>query len=424
MTNILLTVTPTPGHVNPMLAIACHLRDRGHSILFNTADTFREQVESEGLRFIPLKGKANFDYRTFNKFLPEGAALTPGPEEMIHNLKHVFADTMLPQCDGLREIINREIVDLILTDFIFFGVFPLLLGPPSERPPVISISVSPIVLSSADVSPILGPARTMVERELNRAETAKFHASIACANDYVNRLLCGYGCQKLPGFMLDCIYTLPDLVLQLSADGLEFPRSDMPSHIKFVGPVLPPSSSGFEPPEWWDELDGPRPVVLVTQGTVANSDLNELIGPTLDALSTKDVTVVAATGKANGVATMSVPPNARVTPFVPFMEVLPKVDVFVTNGGFGAVNQALTLGVPMVVAGQTEDKAFVAARVAWTGAGINLGTSRPTPQQIRFAVDQVLHDGTYEANARRLQRNFAQYHALDHITSHVEAFLN
>ena len=74
--------------------------------------------------------------------------------------------------------------------------------------------------------------------------------------------------------------------------------------------------------------------------------------------------VIAATGKANGAVTKPIPSNAKVTPFVPFVEVLPKVDVFVTNGGFGAVNQALTIGVPMVVAGDTEDKAFVAACVA------------------------------------------------------------
>jgi UDP:flavonoid glycosyltransferase YjiC (YdhE family) len=105
------------------------------------------------------------------------------------------------------------------------------------------------------------------------------------------------------------------------------------------------------------------------------------------------------------------------------MEVLPKVDVFVTNGGFGAVNQALSMGVPIVIAGETEDKAFVAARVAWTGAGISLGTSRPTPEQVRSAVRKILKDDTYRAKARTLQNNFAQYNALALIAGHVESFL-
>jgi UDP:flavonoid glycosyltransferase YjiC (YdhE family) len=116
--------------------------------------------------------------------------------------------------------------------------------------------------------------------------------------------------------------------------------------------------------------------------------------------------------------------NARVTPFIPFTKVLPKVDVFVTNGGFGAVNQALSMGVPIVIAGETEDKTFVAARVAWSGAGINLGTNRLTPEQLRLAVREVLSDGRYRANARRLQQEFAQYNTLDRIADHIESLVD
>ena len=422
MSNILLTVTPTSGHVNPFLAIGRQLRGCGHSVFFNTADPFRGQVESAGLCFIPLSGKANFDYRTFNKFLPEGRTLTPGPEEMRHNAKHVFADTMLPQYDGIRDIMSRESIDLILTDFLFTGVFPLLLGPRASRPPSVSVSVSPLVLTSADASPF-GPAVTIEEKEFNRLETARFQASLGDVNDYMNGILASRGCAPLPGFFFDSLYALPDMLLQLSVDAFEFPRKDMPDHIKFVGPVFPGSSKSFQTPAWFKDLDGSKPVVLVTQGTVANTELSDLIGPTITALSTESVITIAATGNENAVMNTPIPANARVTPFVPFMELFPKVDVFVTNGGYGAVNQALSLGVPIVVAGDTEDEAFVAARVAWTGSGISLGTSRPTQEKLRAAVNQVLHDGKYRANARRLQREFAKYNALDTISGYIESLL-
>jgi MGT family glycosyltransferase len=318
---------------------------------------------------------------------------------------------------------RRETIDLILSDFTFFGIFPLLLGPRKDRPPVISISLSPLVLSSIDTSPLLGPATTSEERARNRQETQQFQASLASINEYLDNLLHGYGCPPLPCFCLDCLYTLPDLLLQLTADAFEFPRSDMPPHVKFVGPVLPKPSLGFRPPEWWKELDGSRPVVLVTQGTVANTDLNELIGPTVAGLSNENVMVIAATGKPSEAFTAPVPSNARVTPFIPFLELLPKVDVFVTNGGYGAVNQALSKAVPLVVAGETEDKVFVAARVAWSGAGINLRTSRPTPAQVRDAVGKVLKQESYRTKARALQTNFAQYNALERITRHLESLL-
>jgi UDP:flavonoid glycosyltransferase YjiC (YdhE family) len=403
-----------------MLTIACDLRDRGYRILFNTGEVFQAQIEAEGLEFIPLTGKANFDYRTFNKFLPEGQTLEPGPEEMMHNIKHVFADTMLDQYLGMRAILGREPVDLILADFIFAGILPMLSGPRTNRPPIVSIGVSPMVLSSIDVSPLSGPGTIGEARVRNREETARFQAGLAPATEYLDNILCRYGYPPLPGFFLDCLYTLPDLFLELTADTFEFPRSDMPSHIKFVGSVLPGPSSDLRMPDWWKELDDSRPLALVTQGTIANKDLNELIGPTLVGLSAENVLVIAATGKPVHGLTAPIPMNAQVTPFISFTKVLPKVGVFITNGGFGAVNQALSMGVPIVIAGETEDKSFVAARVAWSGAGINLSTNRPGPEQVRDAVCEVLRDGRYRDNARRLQKDFAQYDALGRIAGYIE----
>ena len=72
----------------------------------------------------------------------------------------------------------------------------------------------------------------------------------------------------------------------------------------------------------------------------------------------------------------------------------------VTNGGYGAVQRALSTGIPLVVAGNTEDKPEVAARVAWAGAGIDLSSGTPTPKAIRAAVREVLGDGRYMGRAR------------------------
>ena len=92
--------------------------------------------------------------------------------------------------------------------------------------------------------------------------------------------------------------------------------------------------------------------------------------------------------------------NTYVAEYIPHDVLLPKVDVMVTNGGYGAVQRALSMGVPLVVAGNTEDKPEVAARVAWTGAGINLRTGTPTAGAVRAAVREVLNDRRYLRRAR------------------------
>jgi UDP:flavonoid glycosyltransferase YjiC (YdhE family) len=75
---------------------------------------------------------------------------------------------------------------------------------------------------------------------------------------------------------------------------------------------------------------------------------------------------------------------------MPFEWMLPKVDVFVTNGGYGSVNQAVSFGIPVVTAGLTADKADVNTHVAWSGVGIDLATNEPTPQALRDAIRTVL----------------------------------
>ncbi|TSD85072.1 glycosyltransferase, partial [Mycobacterium sp. KBS0706] len=112
--------------------------------------------------------------------------------------------------------------------------------------------------------------------------------------------------------------------------------------------------------------------------------------------------------------------NARATVFAPYDRLLPKVDVFVTNGGYGSVNYALSLGVPIVVAGDTEEKPEIAARVAWSGAGINLGTGQPRPEQIRDAVRAVLSDPRYRRRAQAMQADFARYDARREIAAILE----
>jgi UDP:flavonoid glycosyltransferase YjiC (YdhE family) len=92
----------------------------------------------------------------------------------------------------------------------------------------------------------------------------------------------------------------------------------------------------------------------------------------------------------------------------------------VTNGGYGAVNHALSLGVPLVVAGDSEEKPEIAARVAWAGAGINLGTGRPTASQIREAVRAVLTKPQYRQRAQALRAAFARHNARDEIAELVE----
>lgn len=91
-----------------------------------------------------------------------------------------------------------------------------------------------------------------------------------------------------------------------------------------------------------------------------------------------------------------------------------------TNAGYGGVQTALRHGVPLVVAGETEDKAEVAARVEWSGTGVNLHTARPEVDVVRAAVDEVLSDPRYRKRAGEIQSQYVAYSSFDIIAGIVE----
>jgi UDP:flavonoid glycosyltransferase YjiC (YdhE family) len=148
-----------------------------------------------------------------------------------------------------------------------------------------------------------------------------------------------------------------------------------------------------------------------------NADLHRLLIPAAEALSGEDLLVVATTGGPDpGPLRAGLPANVRLERFIPHDLLLPHVDVMITNGGYGGVQQALAHGVPLVVAGDSEEKPEIAARVRWSGAGIDLRTGRPSPHQVADAVRRVLAEPTFGDRARALQAEIARTRPLDTVS--------
>ena len=134
--------------------------------------------------------------------------------------------------------------------------------------------------------------------------------------------------------------------------------------------------------------------------------------------------VVATTGvPGRDELPFPVPANARVAGFVPYAQLLPRVDVMVTNGGWGGTLAALGHGIPLVIAGGDLDKPEVAARVAWSGAGVNLRTGTPSPAAVHDAVQRVRAEPGFRAAARRVGAELDSLRGADAAASALEDFV-
>lgn len=400
---VLIAATALTGHVNPLLAVGQCLAARGDDVVMTTAELFRGKVEAAGLRFSPHDDGNAAAYRE--------TALPAGPERYRREFARRFIDPIPVQAEALRRHVEAEQPDVIVAGSLFLGVLPFLLGT-ERRPPIVVLNVSFLFLDRPDDAPVglgLPPARTEAERVHYAVLKAGMDAAfVEPVRAHTDAQLAQLGLPPLPASLPHSIVVLPDLFLQATVPEFEYDFGTLPTNLRFTG-LLPAPKAEVALPDWWHARDKAKPVVLVTQGTLANVDFGELIEPTLAALADRDDLLVVATtgGRPVDALRAILPANARVAAFLPFDAILPEVSLLVTNGGYGSVSQALAAGVPIVSAGLTEDKAEIGARIGWSGAGLNLATNTPTIPALREAIETVLADSRYRARAAALACAFA-----------------
>ncbi|MEJ3403302.1 nucleotide disphospho-sugar-binding domain-containing protein [Rathayibacter sp. YIM 133350] len=410
MSSVILCASPMDGHIAPMLGVAAFLRENGHRVRFLTGARYESAVRRTGAEFLALPAESDLTDDAIEAGRQQDGERVTGPKAMALNIKRIFLDPAAGQYRTLLAAIAAEHTDAVLAENAFVGAAALALSSAEGRPAVIACGVLPLGLCSVDTAPFglgLPPRSDLVGRLRNRfLNAAARHVILRVPQKQAERTV-----RELTGNPLDVFFTdwtrYADHFAQFTVPGFEYPRRDLPSHVHFLGPAARLAPAAAALPDWWHELDGSRPVVHVTQGTIANDDLDELILPTIRALADEDVLVVVSTGGRPVEALGVLPANVRAAEFLPYDRLMPLIDVFVSNGGYGGLHFALEHGVPIVAAGDIEDKLETTARVAWSGVGVNLKTGTPTDAAVGAAVRTVLNDGSYRRHAERIRDEIA-----------------
>lgn len=421
MARILIGTFPARGHINPLTSIAGRLRERGHEVVWMTHPKFRATIEATGATFVAGTHGCTFDDEHLEATFPERPK-APGLGQLKFDVKHVFIDDGPRQLRDLQAIASSFHPTIVVFDSAFVG--GSLFGEITGTPRCV-LGVLPMMLTGDDVAPFglgLPPSATPWGRVRNRVlNFAVQNVLFADAQRHYEAMRAELGLPPSGRWVFDTALDAT-LYLQLTIPSFEYPRRAMPSSVRFIGALPVQAPPQWQPPAWWDELDGQRRVVHVTQGTLAN-ERPRLFAPALEGLAHEDdlVVVVSTGGRSlESLGLTALPDNARVSTFLSYPEFLPRTDVMVTNGGYGGVQAALGYGVPLVVAGRTEDKPEVAARVAWSGAGLDLKTATPTPAAVRTAVRRLLDDPRHGGRARALAEEYARYDAVALATGMLE----
>lgn len=424
-TKVLFATVPADGHVAPLTGLAVYLQSIGCDVRWYTSTAYQARIEKLGIPFYPLVKALDLAGPNINEVFADRDNHTGMVAKLNYDIIHAFVKRGPEYFEDIKAIYMDFPFDVMIADLTNTAI-PMVKE--VMNIPVIAAGIVPLAASSVDLPPVglgMTPSDTVIGRA--KQNVLRFMADkflFARSNKALKDMLASYGIDCDGSNIFDVMIRKASVLLQSGTPGFEYKRSDIGRHIHFVGPLLPYTAS--HSPEWYSEkLARYDKVILVTQGTV-EKDVEKLIVPTLEAFKETNCLVVVTTGGAQTEELRERFPyhNIIIEDYIPFDSIMPYVDVYVTNGGYGGVLLGIQNGLPMVVAGVHEGKSEICARVGYFKLGVNLRTEKPKAKQVRKAVEQVLSDSTYQHHTRRLAREFATYQPGPLSAHYIAAVLN
>jgi MGT family glycosyltransferase len=388
MARYLVYTSPARSHLYPVVPTLEELRRRGHEVVVRTLSSevglLRELgFEAESIDpAIERKEHADWQART-----PIGA---------LQVAIHTVLERARYDGPDLRRAIEEERPDVLLIDINTWGA---MAAAETARLPWATWCPYFLPIPSRDAPPFglgLPPARGALGRLRDRLLSPVLFGIYnrqAPELDAVRTDLGAPPVRRIERAMLRA-----PLMLYMTAEPFEYPRSDWPPSVRMVGPGIwdPPA----KPPAWLDEFD--KPLVLVTCSTEFQND-GKLVRAALEALAEEEVNIVVTTAGVDP-SSFTPPPNARIERFVPHSPLLERASCVVCHGGMGITQKALSAGVPVCVVPFGRDQFDVARHVEVADAGTRLPASRLRPDRLRMAVREATEK---KAGAERIASAFA-----------------
>jgi UDP:flavonoid glycosyltransferase YjiC (YdhE family) len=177
--------------------------------------------------------------------------------------------------------------------------------------------------------------------------------------------------------------------------------------LRGVAPVstiraVPFDGPGGRRPVWLSGLE--RPAAYITLGADPTYSSPELLRLLTLAVAPVLKSVVVTTGPNDATALGELPDNVRAAPYIPQSQVLPHMDLVVSQGGSGGMLGALMHALPhLVVPGRSQSQQDVASVTAGIGTGLRLRSDEHDAHSIQEAVGELLSDLRFELAASKVR---------------------
>ena len=378
MSRGLFLTLPGHGHVNPTIGLVSELINKGDEIVYITAEEFRDKLEKVGAKFLGYEledGSLKFNPNEISKSMddPTNSA----------NMMEKFME------------ISKKTLELVFTltgefDYLVIDHFLLL--------------DTDLFARKLNIKKIISSVTTFALNE--RLMDDMFNLMMATLSKSGATLPQGIE-ENMKGIRDALLNKKCDLKIVFTSKYYQPYGEDFDDSFKFVGPSV------FDRKELTDfKIENPenKKLILASLGTVANEN-PDFYKNCFEALgSLDDIEVIMSIGKRTDIKDLGkIPSNFKVYNYVPQLEVLKHVDLFITHGGMNSSSEGLYNDVPLIVVPQFGDQPIVANRVANLQAGLALmGAKNLTPKAIAEAVDKVLSSKVYKENAKKVGKSLRE----------------
>lgn len=344
---------PTVGHTQALRAIGRELRARGDEVHFavtvmpslpawvpvpapmrSAADVARGVV-ADGFTRVPLPKRLATGWAAHN------VARSRGYDELDWALRLFTADAQADARVMVRHL-ERWPADVVVADCFHYGAW---LAAEVRRVPLVAVFHSGLPFPAPGAppfgSPLGGRGRDAESARRLSALSARVDVTLGDAR----RAL---GLPAIAPGVLERPYATALNVLT-TFEAFELPRPSLAAQaagpVLWAGPCLGSRRPQVEFP--WGEVEGARPLVYVSLGTVFN-DQPEVYRVLLAGVHAAGARAVVAAGASLEAVRRVARAGDVVVRFAPQVELLPHVDAAIVHGGNNSTNEVLRAGKPLL----------------------------------------------------------------------------
>jgi len=367
------------GNQPPAVALANALKSRGHKITFAGYENQRNYFSERHFHFVILERSAR-RWRDENR-------------ERMFAVKSEAVWASSDHLDDVPQLLARERCDAVIIDCLMFGA--LAAAEKFKLPAAALVHSAPGALMPPN---------------------GQFEALIL---DAVNQVRVTAGLATVKN-LWEAWARFP--ALSNSIRQLDPLTSRAPQSFHYFGPMCDPNSSSDRKASWL-KADS-RPLVLVSFSTGPYWDQSSRILRTLEALSQCNCRAIVTAGPVE-IDPKVVPNNAVVVGRAPHDEILPMAALTVTHAGHGTVITSLKYGVPLLcLPNPVADQPVLASQIEALGCGASLDGDSAMPAEIKAAVDRLLNDRSFTANARTLAETISRSPGVSAAASQLETLIS